>query len=143
MSEVEHLPVSRPPNEDEKLWFDVRREAVRQSVPRLNEAIGRLLTLATALAGGVLAFLKDDVCPAWYRVAAGGCFFVALAVAAWGAMPTPGSASFGPTVGPDLIRSNQAKAMEAKVWFVRASLTAIVCGLLVALVGTAVRAASL
>lgn len=140
MSEPNEVLRSFPLTDDERMWFDLRRDAAKQSVPRLNDALARLLTLTTALAGGVLAFLKDEVCPAWWRVASAACLFVALVAAAWGSVPTSGSIAFGPAVGPNAIAAHQAGVMRRKGRFIRIALGATAAGLLVALVGTIVRA---
>ena len=50
---------------EEEFFLKMDEDAIRQVVPRLNDALARMLTLTTALAGGTLALLKDDVCTGW------------------------------------------------------------------------------
>lgn len=71
---------------EEDFWVDIHEDNVKLGVPRLNDAIGRLLTLATALTGGAILWLKD-VCPDWSRLPATFLFIGAVGVAVWAAIP--------------------------------------------------------
>lgn len=67
--------------------LDWGQETVKQTIPRLTEALQRVSTLATAMLGGSLFFLKDDACPPAFRVAAMLAFVAALAAAYHGTLP--------------------------------------------------------
>jgi|GEM_PF-6998898 len=79
----------RPITPEEKFYLDLADDAVKQSIPRLNDAINRLITLGSAMAGGSLVFLKDDVCAPWCRFLAAFGFFLALAYAVYASIPSP------------------------------------------------------
>jgi hypothetical protein len=76
----------RPLSPDEEYWMAVGQEGHKHSLTRLNDAIGRLLTLTTALTGGAVLWLKE-VCPDWARFPAIGLFVAALGLAVWAAIP--------------------------------------------------------
>lgn len=86
MSDSESIQCGVPTREQE-LTQAIADEGLKQSIPRLNDAIGKMLTLATAMAGGSLAFLKDDICPPWGRMAAGFFFILSTAAAAFASIP--------------------------------------------------------
>ena len=75
------------PTAEDAVTFLIADDAKKQAVPRLNDAIGKMVTLSTALAGGTLLFLKDDVCTTWGRLFAGLFFVLALCSSAFGSIP--------------------------------------------------------
>lgn len=89
MSEPKPLRIlsERELTPDERLWLDVRAESVKATPARVSDALGRLLTLATAMAGGAIGVMKDDVSTGWGRAAATAMFFVAVVAAAVGSLP--------------------------------------------------------
>lgn len=120
---------------DEEFYVRLDEDTIRQSVPRLNDALARLLTLTTALAGGTLALLKDDVCTGWGRVLAAACFFASLVAAAVGTVPFQRGGLDGPA---DFAAAWDA-ARRHKRRFLAVSLGAVAAGLLAALAGATAR----
>jgi len=72
---------------DEQIYFDISDDAIKQSLPRINEALTRFITLSTAMAAGALGFLKDEVSTGWGRILAAAFFFSALGSAVIGSIP--------------------------------------------------------
>lgn len=79
-----------PTTPEHELLLALADDGVKLAVPRLNDALARLVTLSTAMAGGAVGFLKDDVCTTWGRVAAAAFFFLALVAAVGGSIPYVG-----------------------------------------------------
>lgn len=120
---------------DEELWFAVRDDAIRNGVTRLNDATARLLTLATALAGGSIIWLKD-VCPDWSRLGAAFLFIAALGVAVVGTVPFAAS---GPAT-PDAIADRVERAGRWKGRILWSSCLLILGGFMVAFLGAVTKA---
>lgn len=120
---------------EETFYVTLQDDEIRASVPRLNEAISKMLTLATALAGGSLVFLKEDVCVPWARVAAAALFFVALGVAAFGLIPARGWYS----QDIDRIREQRQGAVNHKRFLLKVVCGVIAGGLFVAILGAAIK----
>jgi hypothetical protein len=83
----DEIVTGRPATAEEEMTVAVADEAAKQAVPRLNEALNRLVTLSTAMTGGALAALKNDICTGWGRVGSATFFFLALAAAVVGSLP--------------------------------------------------------
>lgn len=120
---------------EEEFYLALADEAYKQSVPRLNEAIARLITLGSALAGGALVFLKDEVCTPWCRVGAAFAFFGALAAAAWGSLPVTASVKYRVAD----IKRGVEEAADTKESWARAATGLILVGLFVAIIGAVAR----
>lgn len=133
---VEYHVEGRACTAEEEFFLKLDEEGIRQLVPRLNDALTRMLTLTTALAGGTLALLKDDVCTGWGRVAAALCFFAALLAAAYGTIPYQRAYRRDPA---EVVAALDA-ARRHKRRLLFAALGASAAGLLVAIAGAAVRA---
>jgi len=116
---------------DDCFFLDVWNKSCETSVLRMNEALARLVTLSTAMAGGSIALLKEDVCYGWWRIVAACLFFLALASAAVGAVPFSSSVRFN----PNAVRMKYIIAARVKKRWVNLSLTWLVCGILAAIVG--------
>lgn len=133
---VEYVAVeSRACTAEEEYFLKLDEESVRQAIPRLNDALARLLTLATALAGGTLGLLKDDVCSGWGRVGAALCFFLAVLVAAYGVVPFQRTRLSTPEEIADAL--DAARLHKRRLMLV--TLAALMAGLFVALLGTAAK----
>jgi hypothetical protein len=121
----------------EKLYLALADEAIRQTIPRLNDALSRLVTLGTAMAGGSLVFLRDDVCTVWGRVLAAACFFLALATAIYGSIPR------NPNVDRyevPAIQGGFTRAVAVKKRWVWLASGLLLAGIFVAIVGASWRA---
>jgi hypothetical protein len=90
----EDFPLGGTPTEEQLLFAEIGREQIKRSIPALNEALQRLVTLNAGLLGGSLVFLKPELAPAWSRWPAIICFFFSLFVAIWGGLPHPADSRF-------------------------------------------------
>lgn len=124
---------------DESLWLDVRADAIKQTPARVADALNRLVVLATALSGGAVAGLKNDVCDPWGRVAAAALFLGALLAAVVGSVPRD---AVLPTFPAADIRTAVRRVVAFKEACARVALVLIAAGMVAAVVGTAVAAAA-
>jgi hypothetical protein len=122
---------------DECFFLDAWNKSFEGTVARLTDSLNRLVTLGTAMAGGALVLLKEDVCYGWFRVVAAGLFFLALGCAVYGSVPVRVRMSFSPAS----VRQQLARAAVVKKRWVWASSLLLLAGLLAALAGAAVRTA--
>jgi hypothetical protein len=126
-SEVMSVPLSK----DDVFFGDLARRQIELSLNRVNDALNRLITLATALSGGALVGLKDDVCTGWGRVLAATLFFIALSLAVCGSVPLEDRIG----QGPDAVRRSITEAASKKKRWVRLSTGFLISGLAMAVVG--------
>lgn len=123
---------------EDTVYKEVLDDMVKSSVPRMNDAMNRVLTLSTAMVGGTIALLKDDVCAGWWKVAAASCFLIALLVAAIGSIPRTISLP-QPRAGDVLDEVKATGRYKAK--FLTAALLFLSLGSVSAVVGVAVKVA--
>lgn len=117
---------------DENLWLDIRAEGIKQTPGRVADSLVRLVTLATALAGGAVGVLKDDVSTEWGRFGAATFFFAALLAAAIGSLPR---AATVPDFPIEAVRDAIRKPLLFKERCAQASLALLACGMVFALLG--------
>jgi hypothetical protein len=129
---------SRDLTPDEKLWLDMRDEAIKQTPSKVSETITRLITLTTALAGGAIGVLKDDVCTGWGRVLAATFFFAALVAAVIGAHPRTAPLPMFPV---DDIKVAIRKALGFKERCAQVAVVLLIVGILFAILGATARVA--
>jgi hypothetical protein len=122
---------------EDVFYLTIADDAIKQGIPRLNDTLGRLLTLSTALSGGAVALLKEDVCYGWWRVIAAAFFFLALACSAVGVIPV---LSRVPHV-PVEIKDELERVHGIKTRWVYAATGLISAGLFAAIIGAVVKMA--
>lgn len=127
-----------PLRADEQIVCAAWDDGYRQTIPRMNDVLGRLLTLSTALAGGSMVLLGKDVCEPWLRAAATLLFAAALVTSTIGVIPV--SVNYG-TDCIDTMRDEIRRATINKTWRVWLSVILIVAGILAATIGTLVKGA--
>lgn len=118
----------------EDFFLDLGLKGYEASIVRMNESLNRLLTLSTAMAGGSIALLRQDICFGWWRIIAVSMFFLALAVSAFGSIPTKNDNM--PT--PLSIRDEYVRAARVKSGWIWMATILLVLGLLSATVGVIV-----
>lgn len=132
----EDIVTGRPATAEEDAIVAIALEGVKQATSRLSESLSRLVTLSTAMTGGALAALKDDVCTGWGRVGAAAFFFLALAAAVAGSLPRLSRAEWD----LDSMAAEVRTVIHRKEWIARICCLLLALGSLVALIGSAVRA---
>lgn len=125
-----------PATADDCFFLDAWNRSFEGSVARANEALNRVLTLSTAMTGGSLVLLKEDICYGWWKVAAAALFFAALAVAVLGSVPVAVAVEFDPTS----VRAKLSHAAAVKRRWLWAASACLVAGSLAAVVGVAAHA---
>lgn len=71
----------RPADPFDVFLLDWGRETYKQIIPRLNDALQRIITLSAALLGGSIYFVNAESIPAGFRAVAMLAFFGALTAA--------------------------------------------------------------
>lgn len=127
--------VARALTPDEAYLFELVRKLPETSLARANEALARVLTLCTALAGGSVVLLKEDVCYGWWKVAAAAGFFAALMTAIRGTIPVTGT--MGRT--PEAIKAAYLDSAKTKWRHIRAAAGLLLAGLFCAVAGVFAR----
>lgn len=122
---------------DDCFFLDLWNRSFEGSVARMNDALNRLVTLSTAMAGGSLVLLKEDICYGLFRVVAAALFFMALAVSVVGAVPVAVRVEFDPRS----VRTQLARSAAVKRRWVWGATACLLAGLLVVVIGVFVRAA--
>jgi hypothetical protein len=120
---------------EDVFYLTIADDAIKQGIPRLNDTLGRLLTLSTALSGGAIALLKEDVCYGWWRVVAAVLFFLALACSTIGIIPFSSRVAHIPVeIKDEIERIRRIKS----IWVCGAA-SLIASGLLAAIIGSIAR----
>lgn len=86
MSETNEPITGREATAWEGFLLDWGMETYKQTVTRLDAALQRAITLATALVGGSIYFVSTDQVPPFFRVVAMFFFLAALSAALIGTM---------------------------------------------------------
>lgn len=103
---------------EEVFLLDWGREMQKGTIPRLDEALQRVITLDTALLGGSLYVVSADVMPSSLRAAAMLAFLVSLAAAFRGSLPLAGQMRLN---DPNSVREFKEKvAVHRHRWLQRA-----------------------
>jgi hypothetical protein len=121
---------------DDHFYTQLQYDGIKQSIPRLNDSLARMLTLTSALSGGAFGLLKDDVCTGWGRVLTLAAFLAAVVVSAIGCIPyqrTPVRTTEGAIEGIAAATSHKRKFLWWATGF-------IVAGCSFALLGAMVKA---
>jgi hypothetical protein len=141
MPESQVLQEEQPPLADglaspeDVFYLTIADDTIKQGIPRLNDTLGRLLTLSTALSGGAVALLKEDLCYGWWRVIAAVMFFLALGCSSIGVIPF---SSRVPHI-PVAIKDEIERIRRIKSRWVCSAASLIAAGLLAAILGAIVR----
>lgn len=121
-----------------QLWVhEQAKKAFENTVPGLNDYLGRLLTLTTALAGGSFLAAKEELVPRPFAVAVVSVTLFAVAVSAWGLMPIR-SGMWSPFHNADEFEHFEKRVIRRKLACAWASAGAMIIALLVAVAGLAV-----
>jgi hypothetical protein len=126
---------SRPLTAEEEFFRAWARESPKRNLALVNDLLGRLVTLATTLAGGSAAFLDERMIPPGLRPISVLCFLASLAFALVGVYPR------GKDV-PDFvehIEQHLQAALSQKLWWLRRAAYFLVGGFAVVLIALLVR----
>lgn len=126
-----------PTSARDNFLIDWGLDTWRKSAERLADALQRVVTLNVTLLGGSLVFLREEVAPAWARLAAMGAFLLSLALALAGSLPR--TARLDPE-DPDAVLAYKSRVADAREWWLRGATWALWAGLAVAVAGVAARA---
>lgn len=122
---------------DEAYFREWGRDSLKESIAVANEVSRQLLTLATALAAGSIAFLGDDMISGPYKVFAVVAFLLALVVALLGVLPVEAVYALD---RPAHIRATKEAALRWKRRLIYAAAVCIATGLGCAAGGVLVKA---
>lgn len=130
----------RPATDEEVFLLDWGRETYKGTIPRLNDALGRVITLSTALLGGSIYFVKDDALPPFFRVMAMFCFLAALSAAFAGTLFRRETVRLR---DPEAIRKFKDEVATHRDWWLQVACWAVWAGLWFATAGVVVKQAGL
>jgi hypothetical protein len=116
------------------------RETLKDTIPRLDAALQRLITLDTALLGGSIFFVSSDILPHGFRLSAMFAFLASLAVAFYGSQLVGQNLALG---DPDAIRSMKAQITTHRYGWLRWASWLLWTGLFFATLGSLFRVVSL
>lgn len=139
MSESADLPFvdSTPTRPEDVFYLTWGEETAKQTIPRLNDALQRMSTLATAMLGGSLFFVTADVLAAGFRATAMTFFLAALVASFYGLLPKSEVISLGDPAA--IRRFKVGVAAHRQKWLSLACL-ALCAGFGVAVFGAVVKA---
>lgn len=105
-------------------FIELGHEAVKQSVPTLNDALTKMVVLGTAVVGGGLTLLDKTAVTWWGRVGFLSLATVSLIAALYGLLPR---LRYVNPADPDEVRGSEREASDIKgvaMWVAAGSLAA-------------------
>ncbi len=120
----------------DQFFLNWGQETLKGSVPAINDALGKMLTLTSALIGGGFVALKGDIIPFNWGVAAVSCLMASLIAALIGLMPVSRRVMLN---NPASIRDAEESAGDRKQWCLMASFVLLVAGFALAFCGVIVK----
>jgi hypothetical protein len=127
-----HVVESRLTTQEEQFFLDSWCRGLESSLARVNEALGKMVTLATAMAGGSVLFLKDDACTGWGRFTATILFVVAVVIGAYGSIPRSRPVEYQ----PEAVKASLIESAAFKRKWLLASFWILIAGFAFAVVGS-------
>ena len=106
-------------------------DSFKQSMPLVNDLLGKLIVLNTALLG-LFTGLKELPVPIWFRVLAICCFVLSLLVSFWGIYPRDWTVD--PTV-PTQIQEAYSAGVKRKAFWLTVAAICLLLGFVLALTG--------
>lgn len=138
VNEVWHqIGEGRAPTAEETRLVEYQLDGVKQTLPRMNDYLVRLLTLSSTLAGGSLALLNEQLCHPYGRVAAGLFFAAAVVTTVLGLRPREVATRLGVL---DDIRNAIDTTVKRKESYQTVAHWLLVAGLAAAVLGAGYRA---
>jgi hypothetical protein len=119
----ENEVLGREPTAEEEELVAWAEEAVRKGLHSVNEALGRMVTLLTALLAGSAALLVQVPMPKGCKGAAVALLLIALASALWGSLPREALLAVN---CPDDVRAERERGAAFKMRCLRVASVALV-----------------
>jgi hypothetical protein len=116
----------------DKFFLTWGPESLKQSVPALNDVLGKLITLNSALIGGGFVGAKGEVLPFGWTVAAIGFLIVSLVASLWGIYPRGWDVNLN---NPNEIRAAEYGAIRRKSYCLATAFGALVVAFLLVFAG--------
>ena len=133
---VQEGPNKVPTAADEYI-YNLGLRTIEMSFQRAVDGLTRCITLGTALSGGSLVLLKEDICYGWWKVIASSFFLAGLALALYGSTPFPKAMPMHiPTIA-----NTYSEVAIAKQRLANISMWLLVAGLAAAIIGSILRRA--
>jgi hypothetical protein len=120
--------------------YDLGKKMIENSLESVQEILKQLLTLATALLGGSVAFMNEQLMPLGFKAFVVLAFLASVGIAFWGMMPYPAE-----NFSPNLVQSVpvvRSKALKWKLSRLKVGGLFLFLGFVVACAGLVVRALS-
>lgn len=116
--------------------FLLGRKMIEGSIEAVQDMLKQLLTLATALLGGSIAFTSDQLMPFPFKAVIVASFLLTVGISIWGMMPY--GADLCPNL-PQTVREARDKSLDWKMKRLQWAGFFLVAGFFVAFVGLLVR----
>ena len=122
--------------EEDMFYVALGDEQIKRQIPFLNEVLGRLLTLSTALMGGSIIFLKDSFLAEQFKIPSLIFFLFSLISALVGVIPYQHKIARRHLT---IIKQGTNRAAKWKVRSIWISAVFLILGLIGLLIGVTVR----
>ncbi|OWK34283.1 hypothetical protein [Fimbriiglobus ruber] len=132
--------IARLPGPAEAAYHATAIKTVEQTVPTLNDFLGKMVTLNAALLGGGFLVAKGDVLPIWWGILVMISLLISLSVALWGLMPERSNVNLDARGGLEAYREFDNKLIAKKDCAIQGSAAAIIAAFAIGVVGLAVKA---
>lgn len=124
--------VARKLTSEEKVILKVAEDSIKETIPTLQEMLGRFITLDTALIGGGFALVKSEVIAREIAVTSVLFFLASLAFALWGVWPVKWTFRFAVL---HEVKKFDADIKSRKTIAVSGSGVLLILGLIIAVIG--------
>ena len=121
-----------PVTEEEKFYMEWGKETLKTNIERANNVLQQFLTLNTALLGGSVVFLSQEILGKMFHGISIACLFIGLVLAFLGIIPYESKVQLNI---PADIKNHKEKALKDKRCFLWATAIATGSGLLIAAIG--------
>jgi hypothetical protein len=133
------IPIGCAPTEEAEFYIAWGRELQKGGFVLINDSLKQMVTLNTALLGGGIYLLKDELIVPTARILAMIPFFFSLIVAFFGMIPSRIQLDLS---CPEDIKDSQEAAMKSKMLKLSVAGFLLILGLVVAAIGVILRPAT-
>jgi hypothetical protein len=112
--------------------FKLGKRMIEGSIETVQDTLRQLLTLSTALLGGSIAFMNEQLTPLGFKAVCVLFFMATVGISFYGTMPY--SAGLVPNI-PESVRETRDRALESKTAKLRLAGGSLLLGFAVAVLG--------
>jgi hypothetical protein len=124
--------------QEHKQLYLLGKKMIGDSIEAVQDALKQLLTLATALLGGSIAFMSEQIMPTGCKIGLILAFLLTVGISCWGIMPY-GWDRFSPHF-PQLVQEVREHALAWKIAHLKWAGGCLLLGFCIAVIGLIARA---